>query len=53
MEQTAVDYSGESLIPIAKRQSVFHLEFYGQATLGRLAASHTDGLVLKWGTNAQ
>ena len=43
VEQTAVDYGGESLVPILQRHRIFHLEFYGQATLGRLAASHADG----------
>src|SRR5260370_1966421 len=45
VEQTAVDYGSESLVPIPKRHRVFHLEFDGQATLGRLAASHADGFV--------
>ena len=36
---------GEALVPIAQRESVFHLEFHGQATLGRLAASHANGFI--------
>jgi hypothetical protein len=45
VKQTAVNYGGESLIPILKRHRVFHLEFHGQATLGGFAASHADGFI--------
>src|SRR5215469_11478197 len=45
VEQPAVNYSSESLIPKLQRHRVFHLEFHGQATLGRLVASHADRLV--------
>jgi hypothetical protein len=45
VEQTAVDYGDESLIPIPKRHRIFHLKLHGQATLGRVAPSHADGFV--------